>query len=191
MQHIKHTARYQLSRFLQSDESFNLPLDGKDVSILTTIFDFMDSGDEECCFAKLTLICKNSRVPRSTVIERIKKFIKFNLLIKVRKSYMNNYYIGSSIKIDVLQPDMGCPVAGLVMSGNGTLYNNIDKNSYKKAVATPEKPKNHKQEPSSKVESQTTSSVNITEKRQKKGSPLFEEACIMKIQKRSAQQWTT
>ena len=130
MDHIKNTARYQLSRFLQSQESFKLSLDGKDIAILMTIFDFMDSGDKECCHAKQSLICLISRVPRATLIERIKKLIKLNLISKIRKSYMNYYLIGSAIKIDVPQPDITSPVTRHEMSHNRTLYNNNYNNSY-------------------------------------------------------------
>jgi hypothetical protein len=124
----KHTARYQLSRFLQSNESLKLPIDFKDVAILVTIFDFMDSGDKEECFADQLLISKISRVPRSTLIERIKKYQKLNLLKKVRVGYKNYYYIGETIKKYVQSLDLVSPTTGHSKSSSRTLYKNNYKN---------------------------------------------------------------
>lgn len=99
MDHIKHTARYQLSRFLQSEESFLLPLDSTDIAILVTIFDFMDCGQFEVCFAKLNEISKISRTPCSTLRKRLKKFECLKMITSVRKKYNKDIYIGHKIKI--------------------------------------------------------------------------------------------
>jgi len=127
---IKHTARYQLSRFIQSEDSFKLDLDFKDIALLTTIFDFMDSGKEECCFVDQIKLAKISRVPRRTIIERLKKLIKFELLKKERKGYKNHYFIGDAIKKYVQSLHLVSATAAHSKCSSGTLYNNNYNNSY-------------------------------------------------------------
>ena len=141
MNNNKHTARYQLSRFLQSDKSFELNLDAKDVSILMTIFDFMDSGDSESCFALLQKISKISRVPRRTAIDRIKKLESLKIIKSKRTNYKKIITIGELIKLDV-QP--------LHFRGAATAHLSIYNNNYNSGAL-------HKQKPQASVENQSTS----------------------------------
>lgn len=132
----KHTARYQLSRFIQSEESFSLNLDFKDIALLSVIFDFMDSGEKEWCFADQIKLSKISRVPRSTIIERIKKLISLEIIRKERVGYKNYYYIGNSIKKYVQSLDLVSLASGRGKSSSGTLYNNKYKNNYNNVISS-------------------------------------------------------
>lgn len=131
----KHTARYQLSRFLQSEESFLLPLNAADISILIIICDFMDTGNQECCFASQATISKISRVPLRTLMRHLKKLIKIKLLKCERKKYNNNYLLGDKLKLDMPPWHISSATMADVKCHGGTLYNNNYKNTYNKDVA--------------------------------------------------------
>lgn len=93
------TARYQLSKFLQSEYSAQLDIDSYDVAILTTVFDFMDSGNNEVCYAGIDKISRISRTERSTVIRRLKKLEKLSIIEKARGKYSVHIWIGNLVKM--------------------------------------------------------------------------------------------
>ncbi len=130
----KNTARYQLSIFLQSAKSFEFNLNGDDLAVLMTIFDFMDSGNKECCFADLETIAKISRVPYRTLARKISKLCKFNIIHKKRTRRQNNYFIGSSINHRVPNSQLQSATVAVTECQGGTpIYNNNYNNNIIKA----------------------------------------------------------
>lgn len=127
---IKHTCAYQVSFFLNSEYSQQFNLDYKDVAILRTIADFMDMSDDHVCFANQNKISKISRVPKRTLIDRMKKYIELKLINKIRKRYTNHYYLGELIISDVQQWHLRSAATAHLKCGSRTLYNINYKNKY-------------------------------------------------------------
>lgn len=80
----KDTARFQLDRFLNSDNSHTYLLDPLDLVILHTIAYYMDVSKYSFLFKQAT-IAKRTRMNLQTVNHRIKKLRKFNLIQTKRK----------------------------------------------------------------------------------------------------------
>lgn len=150
MNNTPDTARYQLSIYIQSEQSQLLKLDAKDISILTVIYDFMDAGNNELCFAKQEKISKVSRVPLRTLVERINKLVELRLITKVRKQYLNHYGIGTVIKAHMQLLHVASATTALQICSDRTLYNNNYNNTYNNKQAV--QPKQQKSKSKTKNE---------------------------------------
>ena len=134
---INDTCAYQVSYFLNSDYSFEFPLDAKDISILRTMADYMDMSDKRICFLKQSKLIKISRVPLRTLIKHINKLIDLKLIIKEKIGILNHYKLGNIIIKHVQQWHMTSAIVAHDKCSNGTSYNKNYNKKYNESCYAP------------------------------------------------------
>lgn len=158
-----------IDKFLRSPESHAYKLNQNDRILLNILGSYM--GNKNNCWPSYKSLLLDTGIgSNATINKSINKLESLNILFVDRLSGVNNNYLFTDefvIKARQIcnRPRQICNQTPTDLSANN-INNNI---SNKKAFAS------HKnQEPFNNVEGQTTSSVNIIEKRQKKGSPILE-----------------